>query len=286
MVRFVLVVFLVWSLLCPAVGAVGEYITEPVPATTPEIRHLWRTLVEGIPVSLSNTSRGGVTVPLAAQASTCGPAQLVLTSGRVIELGMMTNCQVNIFPQLDKFINRDGERLRLSLNGQVREILLTENDKIGMAQVANQSREAFILFQQELVRVVSQLRTPPSPGAAQDSAAPSPAAPPPLQAVPPTPPPPAAPPPDSTQDFVIVGSIKEERSGAGSLLSVQAINRSTRTILTAQAKFDFFRNNQLVDTRIAAFNPSDVPPGAMATAQVSKTDNNWDRVTVSFLWQR
>jgi len=285
MVRFVLVVFLVWSLLCPAVAAAGEYITEPVPATTPEIRHLWRTLVEGIPVSLSNTSRGGVIVPLAAQASSCGPAQLVLTSGRVIELGMMTNCQVNIFPQLDKFINRDGERLRLSLNGQVREILLTENDKIGMAQVANQSREAFILFQQELARVVTQLRSSPPPQAAQPPTAPAPPLPPP-QAVSPTPPPPAAPPPDSTQDFVIVGSIKEERSGAGSLLSVQAINRSTRTILTAQAKFDFFRNNQLVDTRIAAFNPSDVPPGAMATAQVSKTDNNWDRVTVSFLWQR
>jgi hypothetical protein len=198
---------------------------------------------------------------------------------------MMTNCQVNIFPQLDKFINRDGERLRLSLNGQVREILLTENDKIGMAQVANQSREAFILFQQELARVVTQLRSSPPPQAAQPPTAPAPPLPPP-QAVSPTPPPPAAPPPDSTQDFVIVGSIKEERSGAGSLLSVQAINRSTRTILTAQAKFDFFRNNQLVDTRIAAFNPSDVPPGAMATAQVSKTDNNWDRVTVSFLWQR
>ncbi|MEN9269294.1 MAG: hypothetical protein Q6L49_00855, partial [Thermostichales cyanobacterium HHBFW_bins_127] len=97
---------------------------------------------------------------------------------------------------------------------------------------------------------------------------------------------PAPPTASSDQDFVIVGSIQEERSGAGSRLSVQAINRSTRTILAAQAKFDFFRNNQLVDTRIAAFTPSDVPPGATATAQVNKTDNNWDRVTVSFLWQR
>ncbi|MEN9204518.1 MAG: hypothetical protein Q6K70_01780 [Thermostichales cyanobacterium DRC_bins_46] len=267
-------------LLCLAqpVWAAGEYITEPVPNATPEIRHVWRGSVDGIPVSLSNTSRGSVNVPLLVQSTSCGPAQLLLSSGRVVELGMMNGCVINVFPQLDKFINREVDRLRLSIAGQVRELSLTDTDKIGMAQVANQSREAFILFQQELVRVVSQLRSPtPAP------VTPTPATPTPATPAPATPAPPTA---SSDQDFVIVGSIQEERSGAGSRLSVQAINRSTRTILAAQAKFDFFRNNQLVDTRIAAFTPSDVPPGATATAQVNKTDNNWDRVTVSFLWQR
>ncbi|GAB4212634.1 MAG: hypothetical protein OHK0012_07260 [Synechococcales cyanobacterium] len=288
----------------------GEYTTEAIPAAAPEVRHVWRTTIDGIPISLSNTSRGGLVVPLVAQGQTCGTAQLVLASGRVIELGPMAGCQVNVFPQLDKFINRDGTQLRLEVNGQVRAVTLDESDKIGLAQVANQSRDSFLLFQQELARVVAQIRTPtpaavPSPVAATVTPAPAiPAA-----NTPPTPAPPVAPPvavvqpsvpapptpgvqpppsanPGSSQDFVIVGQIKEERSGAGSLLSVQAINRSTRTILTAQAKFDFYRNNQLVDTRIAAFNPSDVPSGSQATAQVSKADNNWDRVTVSFLWQR
>jgi len=281
MARLIFAMLLVWSVLVPANVWAGEYITEPIQNTIPEIRHLWRTTVEGFPVTLSNTSRGSVVVPLAAQAPACGVAQLVLSSWRVIELG--TGCQVNVFSQLDKFINQDIERLRLSLDGQVREIILTDYDKIGMAQVANQSREAFILFQQELARVVSQLRTP-APVTTQLPAPPLPPVA--TPALPPTPLPATPPAGDRIQDFVMVGSIKEERSGAGSLLSVQAINRSTRTVLTAQAQFDFFLNNQVVDTRIAAFTPSDVPPGVMATAQVTKTDTNWERVTVSFLWQR
>jgi hypothetical protein len=84
---------------------------------------------------------------------------------------------------------------------------------------------------------------------------------------------------------VIVGSIQEERVGAGSRLSVEAINRSTRTVLNARARFTFYRGEEVVETRVVAFEPSDVPPGQRASARVLKTDANWDRVTVTFQWQ-
>jgi len=143
-----------------------------------------------------------------------------------------------------------------------------------LAQVANQSREAFVFFQQELARVLELLRqsdpkqseTAPQPGTPVPTATPAESA-------------------ASPGDFVIVGSIREERVGAGSRLSVEAINRSTRTVLNARARFTFYRGEEVVDTRVAAFEPSDVPPGQRASASVLKTEANWDRVTVTFQWQ-
>jgi hypothetical protein len=88
-------------------------------------------------------------------------------------------------------------------------------------------------------------------------------------------------------ELVIVGDIQEQTVGGGSRLTVQARNTSPlSTVLSAQARFEFSRGNEVVETRTSAFDPSDIPPGATATAEVLKTGENWDKVSVSFLWDR
>jgi hypothetical protein len=86
--------------------------------------------------------------------------------------------------------------------------------------------------------------------------------------------------------LIIVGEIREERVGAGSRLTVEATNPTPFAVINAQARFDFYQGEQIVDTRKVGFNPSDVAPGQSATAQVIKTDATWDRVTVSFEWRK
>lgn len=256
----------------------GEYFTEEVTSPSLEIIHGWRQEVDGINVTITNTSLGSFRVPLEIDMedrTSCERADLVLTNNRVMPMGSFQDCILNIFPYLDKFINQEVASIRVALKGPapLLEIPLEESDRLILAQVANQSREAFVFFQQELARVLALLKQP-DPGQAETApptASPTPTA--------------AAESAPNPGDFVIVGSIQEERVGAGSRLSVEAINRSTRTVLNARARFTFYRGEEVVETRVVAFEPSDVPPGQRASARVLKTDANWDRVTVTFQWQ-
>lgn len=257
----------------------GEYFTEEVTSPSLEIVHGWRQEVYGIGVTITNTSLGSFRVPLEIDMedrTSCERADLVLTNNRIMPMGSFQDCILNIFPYLDKFINQEVASIRVTLKGPapLLEIPVEESDRLILAQVANQSREAFVFFQQELARVLELLRqsdpkqseTAPQPGTPVPTATPAESA-------------------ASPGDFVIVGSIREERVGAGSRLSVEAINRSTRTVLNARARFTFYWGEEVVDTRVAAFEPSDVPPGQRASASVLKTEANWDRVTVTFQWQ-
>jgi hypothetical protein len=244
----------------------------------------------------------------------------------------MDQCTINVFPLLDKLINQEVAGFRVLIGGQVMDIPVTDDDRLILARVGNQSRQAFVLFQKELTRVLDLFRqagasptptsattplatapqltagpqTPATPALAPSptppfipitplplpagveprstTTFPSPAGLPPLTS--PTAPAIAAPSAANPENFVIVGTIQEERLGAGSRLWVEAINRGQVVVLSAQAKFDFYQNNQIIDTRISAFVPSDVPPGQKAKAEVIKTESNWDRVTVNFQWQR
>ncbi len=259
----------------PAWG--GEYFTEEVTRPSLEVVHGWREVVSGTQVTITNTSSGSFRVPLEidlADRTSCERAELVLTNKSTLPLGSFQDCILNLFPYLDKFINQEVASIRVTLKGAtpLLEIPLEESDRLILAQVANQSREAFVFFQQELARVLELLKQP----TASQSAPPQPSA--------PASPTPAAAGPNPGE-LVIVGSIREERVGAGSRLSVEAINRSSRTVLNARARFTFYRGGEVVETRVAAFEPSDVPPGQKATASVLKTDANWDRVTVTFQWQ-
>ena len=84
-----------------------------------------------------------------------------------------------------------------------------------------------------------------------------------------------------------MGDIQETPAPTGgSNITVNAVNNGDRTAISAQARFEFLSNNQVVDTRTVAFDPNDVPPGASARAQVLKTEENWDTVRVSFVWER
>lgn len=257
----------------------GEYFTEEVTSPSLEIIHGWRQEVYGITVTVTNTNLGSFQVPLEIDLddrSECKSADLVLTNNRIMPMGSFQECILNIFPYLDKFINQEVASIRVTLSGAapLLEIPVEESDRLILAQVANQSREAFVFFQQELARVLQLLRqSDPEVGkTAQQPPSPEPTATPAASAA-------------NPGDFVIVGSIREERVGAGSRLSVEAINRSTRTVLNAQARFSFYQGEEVVDTRVASFEPSDVPAGERAFANVLKTDANWDRVTVTFQWQ-
>lgn len=260
----------------------GEYFTEEVTRPSLEIIHGWRQEVQGITITITNTSLGSFQVPLEIDLedrNSCQRADLVLTNNRIMPMGSFQECILNIFPFLDKFINQEVASIRVSLSGAtpLLEIPIEESDRLILAQVANQSQEAFVFFQQELARVLDLLQ--------QSNAGPSMTA-----QQPPSPEPTATPTPPTAStanpgDFVIVGQIREERVGAGSRLSVEAINRSTRTVLNARARFSFYQGEKVVDTRVVSFEPSDVPAGERAFASVLKTDPNWDRVTVTFLWQ-
>ncbi|MEN9223146.1 MAG: hypothetical protein Q6M04_11995 [Thermostichus sp. BF3_bins_97] len=257
----------------------GEYFTEEVTSPSLEIIHGWRQEVYGITITITNTSLGSFQVPLEIDLDdrdSCERADLVLTNNRTMPMGSFQECILNIFPFLDKFINQEVSSIQVTLNGAapLLEIPVEESDRLILAQVANQSREAFVFFQQELARVLELLKQsdPGESEIAQQPAAPAPTA---------TPAESGA----NPGDFVIVGQIREERVGAGSRLSVEAINRSTRTVLNAQARFSFYQGQEVVDTRVAGFEPSDVPAGERAFANVLKTEANWDRVTVTFQWQ-
>ncbi len=254
----------------------GEYFTEEVTSPSLEIIHGWRQEVYGIGVTITNTSLGSFRVPLEIDMedrASCERADLVLTNNRIMPMGSFQDCILNIFPYLDKFINQEVASIRVTLKGPapLLEIPVEESDRLILAQVANQSREAFVFFQQELARVLELLKQS-DPGQSETA----------LPTASPTPTAASAPNPG---DFVIVGSIREERVGAGSRLSVEAINRSTRTVLNARARFTFYQGEAVIDTRVAAFEPSDVPAGQRASASVLKTEANWDRVTVTFQWQ-
>ncbi|MDX2272288.1 MAG: hypothetical protein NW237_10135 [Cyanobacteriota bacterium] len=265
----------------------GEYFSEEVTSPSLEVIHGWRQSVGELEVSVTNNSRGSFKVPLEITTSGCQEVEMSLTSGKTLPLGKMENCVINLFPVLDKLINREVAGFRVAITNQpVLEIPVAEEDRLILARIGNQSREAFLFFQRELTRVIALLRegnTPTTP-------LPIPT---PISVAPPPTPLPATPPPTpaattrsvGTDPLVIVGEIQEERLGAGSRLKVEAINRDRVAVLAAKARFDFYQNNQIVDTRTEAFQPSDVPPGAKAIAQVVKTESNWDRVTVSFEWQ-
>ncbi|MFQ3584274.1 MAG: hypothetical protein SNJ85_04970 [Cyanobacteriota bacterium] len=272
-------------MLLPAMAALaaptwaGEYFTEEVTSPSLEIIHGWRQEVYGITITITNTSLGSFQVPLEIDLEdrdSCERADLVLTNNRTMPMGSFQECILNIFPYLDKFINQEVSSIRVTLSGAapLLEIPVEESDRLILAQVANQSREAFVFFQQELARVLELLQQsdPGSSETAQQPPLPEPTATPAAAAA-------------NPGDFVIVGQIREERVGAGSRLSVEAINRSTRTVLNAQARFSFYQGEEVVDTRVAGFQPSDVPAGERAFASVLKTDANWDRVTVTFQWQ-
>lgn len=257
----------------------GEYFTEEVTSPSLEIIHGWRQDVYGITVTITNTSLGSFQVPMEIDLEdrdSCERADLVLTNNRTMPMGSFQECILNLFPYLDKFINQEVSSIQVTLSGAapLLEIPVEESDRLILAQVANQSREAFVFFQQELARVLELLQQS-DPGPSETAQ------------------PPPSPEPTATSaasaanpgDFVIVGQIREERVGAGSRLSVEAINRSTRTVLNAQARFSFYQGENVVDTRVAGFEPSDVPAGERAFASVLKTEANWDRVTVTFQWQ-
>lgn len=266
----------------------GEYFTEEVTSPSIEVIHGWRAEVDGIEVTITNSSRGSIQVLMEVSRRSCGEAEMVLQSGRVLPVGEMEDCVLNLFPFLDKLINQEVAGFRVALEDRLLEIPVSEADRLLLARVGNQSREAFIFFQEELARVMDMLRQ-----AAGDSV---PAAAAPSEGAPLSIPTPAslAPQESSSQvrtnsdsaELVIVGGIQEERLGAGSRLQVEAINPTEYVVVSAVARFDFYRGDRIVDTRRAAFNPSDVLPGQRVTAEVVKTETDWDRVTVSFEWRR
>ncbi len=255
----------------------GDYFTEEVTSPSIEVVHGWVTSVQEREITVTNTSRGGLNVPLEIEGTGCGEVEMdVISTGQVQLLGSMRNCSLNLFPFLDKLINRDMSALRVALDGEsFLEIPLDDDDRLILARVGNQSREAFLTFQAELSRVLELFQEAnatagipiPTPTSTPVAATPVP-----------------VPPPTQSAQLVIVGQIQEEPVGAGTRLRVTAINPGTVTTLSAQARFNFFLNDQEVDTRRVAFSPTDVPPGEQATAEVIKTDSNWDRVTVVFEW--
>ncbi|NJL98675.1 MAG: hypothetical protein HC924_07585 [Synechococcaceae cyanobacterium SM2_3_2] len=257
----------------PAAQA-GDYFTEEVTSPSIEVVHGWLTTIQGREVTVTNTSRGGLNVPLEIEGTGCGEVEMdVISTSQVQLLGSMRNCSLNLFPFLDKLINRDAAALRVALEGgSILEIPLDDDDRLILARVGNQSREGFLTFQAELSRVLELFQQ-----ANETAGIPIPT---PVPTVAPTP----TPAPAQSSQLVIVGQIEEETVGAGTRLRVTAINPTTVATLSAQARFDFFLGEEQVDTRQVAFSPRDVPPGEQATAEVIKTDSNWDRVTVIFEW--
>ena len=265
----------------------GEYFTEEVTSPSIEVIHGWRAEADGIEVTITTSSRGSIQVLMEVTSRSCGDAEMVLQSGRVLPVGEMNDCVVNLFPFLDKLINQEVAGFRVALADRLLEIPVTEDDRLLLARVGNQSRETFLFFQEELARVMEMLRQATGesiPTAQSQSSTPLP-----------------IPTPESltaqegsseirsnsdSAELVIVGGIQEERLGAGSRLRVEAINPTDYVVISAVARFDFYQGDQIVDTRRAAFNPSDVLPGQRVTADVVKTEADWDRVTVSFEWRR
>ncbi len=280
----------------------GEYFTEEVSNPSIAVIHGWRHQSDGLEMTLTNSDIGTFRMPWEVNLATCERLEFRLSDGSSVSFLPEERCTANVFSQLDKLINLQVTALVIVSNGTSQSVSLAESDQVALANVANLSRTAFVLFQQEVARALGQ--APAAPPTTPDMA---PAPPPPLTSQPNTPPipiinttatpTPAAPPPpaqNSTFDtgtvtptagqLVIVGDIREEFVSAGSQLTVEAINTGTTTVLSAQARFQFFSQDQIVDNRIAAFTPSDVSPGTTATASVLKTDENWDRVSVSFIW--
>ncbi len=270
----------------------GEYFSEEVTSPIIEVIHGWRDTVGDRDVTVTNTSRGGIRVPMEMTGNDCGAAEMSLTNGRIQPLGRMEECSVNLFPFLDKLINQEVTNFRVSVvnDTQIIEVPISEVDRQILARVGNQSREAFLFFQEELARVLDLFRQAANPNVISAAT--------PLPGAVATPTPQVLTTPNVSTaatvepsagtggELVIVGQIQEEKTGAGSQLSVEAINPSEFAVIAAKAKFDFYRADQVIDTRTVAFEPSTVPPGAQATANVIKTDQDWDRVTVSFEWQR
>lgn len=276
-------------------GWAGEYFTEEVTSPSIEVVHGWVGSAADRQVTVTSTSRGGINVPLEISGIGCGQIEMELTSGLTQPLGTMEDCTINLFPFLDKLINQEIALLRVAIttSDDVLEIPLSDSDRLILARVGNQSRESFVFFQRELARVLDLFRqasntsTPTLP-----PSTPAPPSPVPTPVFSPSPPPPTPATPQASDpdaeggELIIVGQIREEREGAASLLTVEAINPTEFTVLSARAIFRFFQGDQLVDTLEAGFQPSDVPPRQRALAQVRKTDPNWERVTVSFEWQR
>lgn len=280
----------------------GEYFTEEVTSPSIEVVHGWAETIGDRDITVTNTSRGGIKVPLELTGNDCGSAEMALSNDRIQPLGEMEDCTVNLFPFLDKLINQEVTSFRVAVAGgsQIIDIPVSDVDAKILARVGNQSRESFLFFQQELARVLELFRQAANPSLSSQAVPPTPIATPaptPITtpivtpAVAPTPIANTAPanpgsPSASAGELIIVGQIQEERAGAGSRLSVEAINPTEFGVLAARARFDFYQGEQVIDSRTTAFAPSDVPPGERATASVVKTDLDWERVTVSFEWQR
>ena len=295
----------------------GEFFTEETTSAAVDIVHGWSHTQGAYTISVTNSSRSRLTVPLdVSGAQTCGLTALGLTDGSTVSLGSLDEaCSLTLFPHLDRLINQQVQTLLITLDNQLVEIPTTAADRLALARVANQSRDAYLLFQNEVAKAVATYTGPPS----NTPAAPAPVSPtvetqsPPTAAAPPaaspaasapaverdfTPIPSAAPPatttnaaappviPNSEAELAIVGNIREDSIPGGSRLTVQAINTSNLAVRAAQARFEFSFNNRVVDTRTVAFNPNTIPPGTTATAEVTKTEQNWDSVNVSFVWDR
>ncbi len=282
----------------------GEYFTEEISNPSIAVIHGWRHQDAALEMTITNSDIGTFSVPWEVNRDTCERLEFRLSDGSSVSFTPEERCTASVFSQLDKLINLQVTELVVVSNGTSESVSLAESDQVALANVANLSRNAFVLFQQEVARALGQ-----APAAAPTTPDAVPAPPPPLSTQPETPPipiintaatptpaPPAPPPPAQSGTFdtgtvtptagqlVIVGDIREEFVSAGSQLTVEAINTGTTAVLSAQARFQFFSQDRIVDNRIAAFTPSDVSPGTTATATVLKTDQNWDRVSVSFIW--
>ncbi|WP_051039726.1 hypothetical protein [Synechococcus sp. PCC 7336] len=289
----------------------GEYFTEETTSSAVDIVRGWNHTQDTYTVTVTNSTRSRLQVPLEISgAQTCGLAALALSDGSTLSIGSLdSDCTLPLFPYLDRLINQQVETLLLTLDNQLVEIPTTAGDRLALARVANQSREIYLTFQDEVAKAVAFYTgnsTPPTAPATAANPAPSTAPPTnpnesanpvaanpgPDPVAPPTAPEPIATPapvaasPAPQPELVIVGEIREEAVAGGSKLVVQAINTSTLSVLSARARFEFTFNNEVVDTRTVAFTPGTVDPGVTATAEVIKTEQNWDAVSVSFVWDR
>ncbi|MGK7906306.1 MAG: hypothetical protein AB4040_03640 [Synechococcus sp.] len=323
----------------------GEYFTEETTSAAVDVVHGWTHTEGDFQISVTNSNRSNLSVPLEVEgAQSCGLAAFTLSDGTNLSIGSLDQaCTISLFPYLDRLINQQVQTLLLTVDNQLVEIPTTADDRLALARVADQSRDVYLLFQEEVAKTVafytaersqaaapsapasnppasaiatpatadtstqqaptpSEVPTPPSPPAADPSSSSSnvpteqaptsseaPSSPPAANLPPETPPTPSpvAASPVSQTELVIVGDIEEEAAPTGgSRITVNAVNNSQRTALSAQARFEFLSNQQVVDSRVVAFDPNDVPPGASARAQVLKTEENWDTVRVSFVWER
>ena len=326
----------------------GEYYTEETTSAAVDVVHGWTHTAGNFQVSVTNSNRSRLSVPLEIEgAQSCGLAAFTLDDGTNLSIGSLDQaCTISLFPYLDRLINQQVQTLLLTIDNELVEIPTTAADRLALARVADQSRDVYLLFQEEVAKTVAFYtaersqpssppvatssitesptspapdRAPPVPDSSSgpetespaepdpytsDSTVPSgeapsetevapsetaPQSPPEFDPIPDTSPAPApvAASPASQSELVIVGDIEEEPAPTGgSRITVNAVNNSQRTAISAQARFEFLSNQQVVDTRVVAFDPNDVPPGASARAQVLKVEENWDTVRVSFVWER